>query len=126
MVRILGTDLSPEKRVKYALTVIHGIGIARSNEILKKANLTDNNKKILKIKDLSGLEISQIRNILENDYKLEGDLKRFHHLTIRRLKENGCLRGRRHISGLPVRGQRTRTNARTRKGMKKTVSGKKK
>jgi small subunit ribosomal protein S13 len=126
VVRILGRDLSPKKRVTYALTAIYGIGIARSKEILQKANLIDTNKNILKIKDLSDLEISKIRSILENDYKLEGDLKRLYYLSIRRLKENGCLRGRRHIVSLPVRGQRTKTNARTRKGTKRTVPSKKK
>jgi small subunit ribosomal protein S13 len=126
MIRILGRNLSPNKRVTYALTGIYGIGIPRSKEILQKANLIDTNKNILKIKDLSDLEISKIRAILEHDYKLEGDLKRLYYLSIRRLKENGCLRGRRHIVGLPVRGQRTKTNARTRKGSKKTIQGKKK
>lgn len=125
MVRILGIDLLPEKRVKYALTSIYGIGVARAEEILEKSNLIDLNQKVLKVKDLSDSDISTIRNILETDYKLEGELRRFKFLSIKRLMENGSIRGRRLRAGLPVRGQRTKTNARTRKQSKNPLMKKK-
>jgi small subunit ribosomal protein S13 len=126
MVRILGVDLPREKRVKYALTSIYGIGLVRAEEILKKAELFDTDDNIIRTEDLSDIDISKIRKILEDDYQLEGDLRRIISLNIKRLMSNGSIKGRRHRVGLPVRGQRTRTNARTRRGTKKTVAGKKK
>jgi small subunit ribosomal protein S13 len=126
MVRILGIDLSRDKRIKYSLTAIYGIGLSRAEEILKKAELSDTNENIIRTKDLSDIDVSKIRKILEEDYELEGDLRRLNSLSIKRLMANGSIKGRRHRVGLPVRGQRTRTNARTRRGAKKTVAGKKK
>jgi small subunit ribosomal protein S13 len=126
MIRILGVDLPNNKRIKYALTSIYGIGISRSEEILNKLGLSDTDETGLKLEDLSDSQVTNLRQILETDYQLEGDLKRLQALNIKRLMEVGCVRGRRHRVGLPVRGQRTRTNARTRRGSKKTVAGKKK
>lgn len=126
MIRILGVDLPNNKRIKYALTSIYGIGISRSEEILNKLGLSDTDETGLKLEDLSDSQVTNLRQILETDYQLEGDLKRLQALNIKRLMEVGCIRGRRHRVGLPVRGQRTRTNARTRRGSKKTVAGKKK
>ena len=126
MVRFLGTDLANNKKIKYALTAIYGIGLSRSEEILEVAGLENLDKKGVRTKDLSDEEISSIRKVLEKNYQLEGDLVRLTNLNIKRLMENGSIKGRRHRAGLPVRGQRTRTNARTRRGGKKTVAGKKK
>ncbi len=126
MVRLVGVDLPRNKRVKYALTSIYGIGISRAEEILEKAGLGQAEEKGLRTEDLSDLDISNLRKVLENDYQLEGDLRRFKSLNLKRLMEIGSVKGRRHRVGLPVRGQRTRTNARTRRGTKKTVAGKKK
>nr|WAM63981.1 30S ribosomal protein S13 [Ishige okamurae] len=126
MVRLLGRDLPNNKRIQYALTRIYGIGLSRSREILNKAGLKDLSIQNKMTKDLSDEEISTLRRVLEKDYRLEGELLRLNDLNIKHLKDNGCIRGRRHRAGLPVRGQRTRTNARTRKGTKKTVAGKKK
>ncbi|CAM9094241.1 unnamed protein product [Choristocarpus tenellus] len=123
MVRFLGVNLANNKKIKYALTAIYGIGLSRSTEILKKTKL--DNIEELRTKNLSDNQISIIRKILENDYQLEGDLLRLTNLNIKRLMENSCIKGRRHRLGLPVRGQRTRTNARTRRGLKKTMVGKK-
>jgi len=122
MARISGVDLPKNKRVEIGLTYIYGIGISKSKEILKKLNI---NKDII-IRNLTDEDIISIRNILNNEYEIEGDLKRFENLSIKRLIDIGCYKGRRHRLGLPLRGQRTRTNARTRRGNKKTIAGKKK
>jgi small subunit ribosomal protein S13 len=126
MVRLVGVDLPKDKHIKYALTSIYGIGLSRSEKILQKAGLKERNSKKLRVEDLSDTEISNLRKILEEEYQLEGDLRRLKALNLKRLMEIGSSKGRRHRVGLPVRGQRTRTNARTRRGTKKTVAGKKK
>ncbi|CAN0319910.1 unnamed protein product [Ascophyllum nodosum] len=126
MVRFLGRDLTNNKKIKYALTTIYGIGLSRAKEILESAGLTNIDQMGTRVKDLSDEEISNLRKVLEKNYQLEGDLVRITNLNIKRLMENGSIKGRRHRAGLPVRGQRTRTNARTRRGSKKTVAGKKK
>ena len=117
MARIAGVDLPREKRVEIGLTYIFGIGRSKSNEILAKTGVNPDTR----IRDLTDDEISKLREILDKEYKVEGDLRRETSLNIKRLIEIGCYRGRRHRQGLPVRGQRTKTNARTRKGPKKTV-----
>ncbi len=124
MVRLIGIDLAKEKKLKYALTAIYGIGIARAQEILDKSGLNcDEIKKDIRVKDLSDEEISTLRKIIEKDYELESDLFRHNQLNLKRLMENGCIKGRRHRTGLPVRGQRTRTNSRTkRRGSKSTLT----
>ena len=122
MVRIAGIDLPRGKRVEYALTKIYGIGIVSSQNILSKANIDLNIRTI----DLTDQNVSSIREILEADYIVESDLRRKVSLNIKRLSEINCLRGKRHRLQLPLRGQRTRTNARTRRGSKKTVAGNKK
>lgn len=126
MVRFLGIDLANNKRIKYALTAIYGVGLSRAEEILDNAGLTNVDETGTRTKDLSDEEISNIRKVLEKDYQLEADLYRLTNLNIKRLMENGSIKGRRHRAGLPVRGQRTRTNGRTRRGGKKTVAGKNK
>ena len=126
MVRLLGRDLANNKKIKYALTTIYGVGLSRSKEILESAGLNNADETGIRVKDLSDEEISNLRKVLEKNYQLEGDLLRLTNLNIKRLMENGSIKGRRHRAGLPVRGQRTRTNARTRRGSKKTVAGKKK
>lgn len=126
MVRLVGVDLPKNKRIKYALTSIYGIGMAKSEEILVKAGLGQAEEKGIRTNDLTDTNISQLRKIIEEDYQLEGDLRRLKALNLKRLIETGSFHGRRHRVGLPVRGQRTRTNARTRRGSKKTVAGKKK
>ena len=126
MVRLIGVDLPNEKRVKYALTTIYGIGLARASEILKKASLNHADETGLRIKDLSDEDISNLRRVIEKEYQLEADLLRLNQLNLKRLMENGCIKGRRHRVGLPVRGQRTRTNSRTkRKGSKLPIGTKK-
>lgn len=122
MARIAGIDLPRDKRVEIGLTYIYGIGRSRSNEILSKAGVNPDTR----VKDLTEDEISRLREIIDKEYKVEGDLRREVSLNIKRLMDIGCYRGLRHRRGLPVRGQRTRTNARTRKGPKKTVAKKKK
>ncbi len=122
MARIAGVDLPREKRVVIGLTYIYGIGKPRSQEILAKAGISEDTR----VKDLTEEEAGKIRSVLEGDYVIEGDLRREISLNIKRLREIGCFRGIRHRKGLPVRGQRTKTNARTRKGPKKTVGRKKK
>lgn len=122
MVRIAGIDLPRAKRVEYALTKIYGIGIISSQNILAKANIDVN----VRTFDLTDENVSSIREILEAEYIVESDLRRKVSLNIKRLSEINCLRGKRHRLQLPLRGQRTRTNARTRRGSKKTVAGKKK
>lgn len=122
MARIAGVDLPREKRVEIGLTYIFGIGRAKSNDILAKAGVNPDTR----IKDLNDEEISKLRELIDKEYKVEGDLRREIALNIKRLVEIGCYRGRRHRMGLPVRGQRTKTNARTRKGPKKSISAQKK
>ena len=123
MARIAGVDLPREKRVEIGLTYIYGIGVASSNKILAKAGINPDTW----VKDLTDDQVNSIRKVLEDDeYKLEGDLRREVALNIKRLTEIGCFRGLRHRRGLPVRGQRTKTNARTRKGPRKLVSKSKK
>ena len=122
MVRIAGIDLPATKRIEYALTKIFGIGLVSSQEILERANIDANTR----TKDLTDENIISIRGILETSYLVESDLKRKVSLNIKRLSEINCTRGRRHRAQLPLRGQRTRTNARSRRGSKKTVAGKKK
>ena len=119
MARIAGVDLPREKRVEIGLTYIYGIGVASSNKILAKAGINPDTR----VKDLTDDQVNEIRKVLDEDeYKLEGDLRREVALNIKRLTEIGCYRGLRHRRGLPVRGQRTKTNARTRKGPRKLVS----
>ena len=122
MARIAGVDLPRDKRVEIALTYIYGIGRTRSQNTLAKAQVDANTR----IKDLSEDEVGRLRAIIESEYKVEGDLRREVNMNIKRLREIGCYRGIRHRRNLPVRGQRTKTNARTRRGKKKTVAGKKK
>ena len=123
MARIAGVDLPREKRVEIGLTYIYGIGVASSNKILAKAGVNPDTR----VKDLTDEQVNSIRKVLDEDeYKLEGDLRREVALNIKRLQEIGCYRGIRHRKGLPVRGQKTKTNARTRKGPKRTVANKKK
>ncbi|MBR3888772.1 MAG: 30S ribosomal protein S13 [Clostridia bacterium] len=122
MARIAGVDLPREKRVEIGLTYIYGIGRTKSNEILKTAGINPDTR----VKDLSEDEVIKIREIIDKGYKVEGDLRRETALNIKRLMEIGCFRGLRHRKNLPVRGQRTKTNARTRKGPRKLVANKKK
>ncbi len=122
MARIAGVDLPNEKRVEYGLTYVYGIGVTSSRKILAEAGIDLNTR----VKDLTEDEEKKIREIIDRDYTVEGDLRRQTALDIKRLIEIGCYRGLRHRKGLPVRGQRTKTNARTRKGPKRTIAGKKK
>ena len=119
MARIAGVDLPRNKRVEIGLTYIYGIGRSRSNEILRQAGVDPNTR----VKDLSEEEITRLREIIERQYRVEGDLRREVQMNIKRLMEIGCYRGLRHRRNLPVRGQRTRTNARTKRGPRKTVPG---
>lgn len=118
MARIAGIDLPKEKRVEIGLTYIYGIGRVTSNKILNECNINPDTR----VKDLTDDEVARIRACIEQNYKVEGDLKREVALNIKRLQEIGCYRGIRHRKGLPVRGQNTKNNSRTRKGPKKTVS----
>jgi small subunit ribosomal protein S13 len=122
MARIAGVDLPNDKRVEIALTYIFGIGKKTSAQILSDSSINPDTR----VKDLSEDDVAKIRERIENNYNVEGDLRREVSLNIKRLTEIGCYRGRRHRMGLPVRGQRTKTNARTRKGPKRTMAGKKK
>lgn len=122
MARIAGIDLPREKRVEIGLTYIFGIGRITSNKILAEAGINPDTR----VKDLTEAEIGKLREIIDRNYKVEGDLKRDVALNIKRLMEIGCYRGLRHRRSLPVRGQRTKTNARTRKGPKRTVGAKRK
>lgn len=123
MVRLVGVDLPRNKRIAYALTYIQGIGLTSAKKIIEIANISSETR----TNDLTTDETVALRQALENsDLKLEGDLKRFIGLNIKRLNEINCHRGKRHRNNLPVRGQRTRTNARTRRGSKKTVTSNKK
>lgn len=119
MPRIAGVDLPRDKRVEIGLTYIYGIGRSRSNEILKNARIDPDTR----VKDLTETETTRLREFIDKNYLVEGDLRREVAQNIRRLKDIGCYRGIRHRRNLPVRGQRTRTNARTRKGPRKTVPG---
>jgi small subunit ribosomal protein S13 len=122
LARIAGVDLPRNKRAEIGLTYIFGIGKTTSREILAKANI-DVNKKVGELNDE---EVASIRAIIQSDYKVEGAMRSEVQMNIKRLMDIGCYRGLRHRKGLPTRGQRTRTNARTRKGKRKTVAGKKK
>ena len=122
MARIAGIDLPREKRVEIALTYIFGIGRKSANDILKLANVNPDTR----VKDLTEDQEAALRDVIDKNYTIEGDLRREVALNIKRLTEIGCYRGMRHRRGLPGRGQRTKTNARTRKGPKKTIANKKK
>ena len=121
MARIAGVDLPREKRLEVGLTYIYGIGRASSQRILREAGVNPD----VRVKDLTEDDVTRLRRVIEGQYKVEGDLKREVQMNIRRLMDIGCWRGLRHRRGLPVRGQRTRTNARTRKGPRRTVGVKK-
>ncbi|MBD5476999.1 MAG: 30S ribosomal protein S13 [Lachnospiraceae bacterium] len=122
MARIAGVDLPREKRVEIGLTYIYGIGRVSSNKILEAANVNPDTR----VRELTDDEVKRIAEVIDKDYMVEGDLRREIALNIKRLQEIGCYRGIRHRKGLPVRGQKTKTNARTRKGPKRTVANKKK
>ena len=122
MARIAGVDLPREKRVEIGLTYIYGIGRASSVKILEKANVNPDTR----VRDLNDEEVGRIRDAIDETVTVEGDLRREIAMNIKRLQEIGCYRGIRHRKGLPVRGQKTKTNARTRKGPKRTVANKKK
>src|SRR5690554_5937325 len=123
MARIAGIDIPRNKQVEVALTYIYGIGRSRSQEILDQADIDP----MTRVRDLTDAEVTRLREIIDRDYTVEGDLRREVAMNIKRLTEIGCYRGLRHRRGLPVRGQRTRTNARTRKGPRRmSVAGKKK
>ncbi|MGE5139097.1 MAG: 30S ribosomal protein S13 [Rudaea sp.] len=121
MARIAGVDLPRQKRVDIALRYIYGIGPARALEVLDRAQVGGQ----VRVKDLSEAEVSRIRTVIDRDFKVEGDLRREVAMNIKRLQEIGSYRGLRHRRNLPVHGQRTRTNARTKRGVKKTVAGRK-
>ena len=122
MARIAGIDLPREKRIEIGLTYIYGIGRTSATKILEKAGINPDTR----VKDLTDAEEAKLREIISHEYTVEGDLRRNVAMDIKRLTEIGCYRGIRHRKGLPVRGQRSKTNARTRKGPKKTIANKKK
>lgn len=122
MARIAGVDLPRDKRIEIGLTYIYGIGLTRSKQTLAAAGVNPDTR----VKDLSDSDVASLREVVESTYEVEGDLRRLEALNIKRLMDIGTYRGRRHRMGLPVRGQRTRTNARTRRGARRTVAGKKK
>ncbi|MDD6238394.1 MAG: 30S ribosomal protein S13 [Oscillospiraceae bacterium] len=122
MARISGVDLPKDKRVEIGLTYIYGIGRKSAKDILEKAGINPD----IRVKDLTDDQEAALRDVIDKDYTIEGDLRREVALNIKRLTEIGCYRGTRHRRGLPVRGQRSKTNARTRKGPKKTIANKKK
>jgi|SRR5690625_55315 len=122
MARIAGVDLPRDKRIEHALPYIYGIGINSSRKILEQAEVNADTR----VKDLAEAEITRLRAVVEQEYKVEGDLRREVQLNIKRLMDIGCYRGLRHRRGLPVRGQATKTNARSRKGPRRAVAGKKK
>jgi len=122
LARIAGVDLPRDKRVEYGLTYIFGIGLTSSRQILESTGIDGSTR----VRDLTDSEINKLRETIERDYRVEGDLRRQSSLNIRRLMEIGSYRGLRHRRGLPVRGQRTSTNARTRKGPRRTVGAKRK
>ncbi|RCL54316.1 MAG: 30S ribosomal protein S13 [Synechococcus sp. MED-G71] len=121
MARISGVDIPRDKRVEIALTYIYGVGLTRSQKILASTGVNPD----IRVKDLSDADVQKLRAAAET-FTLEGDLRRQEGMAMKRLQDIGCVRGRRHRMSLPVRGQRTRTNARTRRGARKTVAGKKK
>ncbi|MCT7972198.1 30S ribosomal protein S13 [Laspinema olomoucense] len=122
MARIAGVDLPRDKRVEIGLQYIYGIGPTRAQQILERTGVNPDTR----VKDLTDAEVTTLREDLEKNYEVEGDLRRLESMNIKRLMDIGTYRGRRHRMGLPVRGQRTRTNARTRRGGRRTVAGKKK
>lgn len=122
MARIAGVDLPRDKRVEIGLTYIYGIGLTRSKEVLAQTGVNPDTR----VKDLSDADVATLREAVETNYQVEGDLRRLENMNIKRLMDIGSYRGRRHRAGLPVRGQKTRTNARTRRGGRRTVAGKKK
>jgi small subunit ribosomal protein S13 len=122
LARIAGVNIPTNKRVVIALQYIHGIGATKAREIIEKVSIPDNRR----VNELSDSEVMQIRETIDRDYLVEGDLRRDVSMNIKRLMDLGCYRGLRHRRGLPVRGQRTHTNARTRKGPAKPIAGKKK
>jgi small subunit ribosomal protein S13 len=122
LARIAGVNIPTNKRVVIALQYIHGIGATKAREIVQKVNIPDSRR----VSELSDSEVIQIREAIDRDYMVEGDLRRDASMNIKRLMDLGCYRGLRHRRGLPVRGQRTHTNARTRKGPAKPIAGKKK
>lgn len=122
MARISGVDLPRDKRIEYGLTYIYGIGLTSSHKILAATGVNPDTR----VKDLSDADVAALRGEIESNFQVEGDLRRWEAMNIKRLVDIGCYRGRRHRMGLPVRGQRTRTNARTRRGRRQTVAGKKK
>ena len=122
MARIAGVNIPTQKRVLIGLTYIHGIGRAKAKEICQKVGIPDARR----VHQLTDDEVVRIREVIDRDYRVEGDLRRVVAMNIKRLMDLGCYRGLRHRKGLPVRGQRTHTNARTRKGPAKTIAGKKK
>jgi len=122
MARIAGIDLPREKRIEHALPYIYGIGLSRSQQILEEAGVDPD----VRVKDLAETDVAKIREIVDRSFKVEGDLRREVQMNVKRLMDIGCYRGLRHRRGLPVRGQSTKTNARTRKGPRRTVAGKKK
>lgn len=122
MARIAGVDLPRDKRVEIGLTYIYGIGLSRAQAIIAATGVNPD----IRVKDLTEEDVSALRAHVEANYQIEGDLRRWESMNIKRLMDIGTYRGRRHRLGLPVRGQRTRTNARTRRGVRRTVAGKKK
>jgi small subunit ribosomal protein S13 len=122
MARIAGVDLKRDLRIEYALNDIYGIGLSSSREICRQCDISVDTR----VRDLTELEVSRLREIIEREHRVEGDLRREVSMNIRRLMEIGCYRGLRHRRGLPVDGQRTRSNARTRKGPRRTVGAKRK
>ena len=122
MARIAGVDIPREKRVEISLCYIYGIGLTTSRKILEKTRISPDTR----VKDLTEEQVNRLREVIDREHKVEGDLRREVDMNIKRLIEIGCYRGMRHRRNLPLRGQRTRTNARTRRGPKRTVAGKKK
>ena len=122
MARIAGIDIPREKRVEIALTYIYGVGLSSSQKILKQTNINPDTR----VRDLTEDQVNRLREVIDRSLKVEGDLRREVGINIKRLMDLGCYRGLRHRRGLPVRGQRTHTNARTRKGPAKAIAGKKK
>ncbi|NJK66359.1 MAG: 30S ribosomal protein S13 [Microcoleus sp. CSU_2_2] len=122
MARIAGVDLPRDKRVEIGLTYIYGIGLSRAQQIIAATGVNPDTR----VKDLTEADVTALRAHVESNYQIEGDLRRWESMNIKRLMDIGTYRGRRHRLGLPVRGQRTRTNARTRRGVRRTVAGKKK
>ena len=122
MARIAGVDVPREKRVEIGLTYIYGIGLTTSRQILQKTQISPDTR----VRDLTEDEVQRVREVIDRDHRVEGDLRREVALNIKRLTEIGCYRGLRHRRNLPVRGQRTKTNARTKRGARKTVAGRRK